>query len=553
MGQNLREHYAVRWTSRPESAGAGSRLKKMPSTTELKRSDGLHKRAVIICLGLITLTGALLRLYNPKSFYYDEFFSISMAQAKWRVFWQVLHHDANMLLYYLLLRAWIHIGTGEFAIRLLSVSLGIVTIVAIFLVGKRLFGVNTGLIAAGLLAFNGFHIMYSQQVRSYSLLALLTVLSFWALVEAVESGASKQWVVYGVLVGLAFYAHFLAVLTIASQAAALLARGTRKACWKGMLAAGATALLMGLPMVVFIALNHQLHGSQIPWIPTVGVAQFWQMLRVLTGDGGNWLPLAFLVLAVCSIWSVGKSAAKWNVVLCCCGFLIPLLLAFAVSVKQPAFFPHWLHKLEKPVFVPRFLIASIVPLTLLTAAGIASLPRTLRFAVAAIMLAIVLWPLAAYYRWKGYNDWHSVVAYLQKKDGITSFEYPSLAADFVYYAPNKRAAIPFEGAVAEWWHAETLEHYPAFLSQLRSEPRLWIVDMDEPTAGYGKLRFYFGTSHPWQQGPEQVTSELVRLNVQSDDPVAKLLVEAFPYVYEKRLPGLKLKLFSKTLIAGGSL
>src|SRR5919197_5428930 len=112
MGQNLREHYAVRWTSRPESAGAGSRLKKMPSTTELKRSDGLHKRAVIICLGLITLTGALLRLYNPKSFYYDEFFSISMAQAKWRGVWQILPHVANTPLSSLFLMSSIHPGSG---------------------------------------------------------------------------------------------------------------------------------------------------------------------------------------------------------------------------------------------------------------------------------------------------------------------------------------------------------------------------------------------------------------------------------------------------------
>src|ERR687888_882875 len=110
MGQNLREHYAVRWTSRPESAGAGSRLKKMPSTTELKRSDGLHKRAVIICLGLITLTGALLRLYNPKSFYYDEFFSISMAQAKWRGVLEGFGHDAHILPFLLLFWAWVHLG-----------------------------------------------------------------------------------------------------------------------------------------------------------------------------------------------------------------------------------------------------------------------------------------------------------------------------------------------------------------------------------------------------------------------------------------------------------
>jgi hypothetical protein len=46
------------------------------------------------------MVAAALRLYDAKSFWYDEFFGISMARASWPVFWHIVKvKEANMVLY----------------------------------------------------------------------------------------------------------------------------------------------------------------------------------------------------------------------------------------------------------------------------------------------------------------------------------------------------------------------------------------------------------------------------------------------------------------------
>ena len=99
----------------------------------------------------------------------------------------IFAREANMVLYYALLRGWMTLGTGETFIRLLSVLFGVLTVVSVFYVGQKLFSRTAGLIAAAMLDVNSFHIMYSQEIRSYSLLALITTLSILVLTEALET------------------------------------------------------------------------------------------------------------------------------------------------------------------------------------------------------------------------------------------------------------------------------------------------------------------------------------------------------------------------------
>ena len=49
-----------------------------------------------------------------------------------------------MALYYVLLRGWIHLGDSEFMVRALSVLMGVLTIPAIYYLGKQLFDRPTG-------------------------------------------------------------------------------------------------------------------------------------------------------------------------------------------------------------------------------------------------------------------------------------------------------------------------------------------------------------------------------------------------------------------------
>src|ERR1700730_940528 len=76
-------------------------------------------------LALITAAAAVLRFHGLTtiSFWSDEGVSIGIARLDWynlvRILWR---REANMSLYYLLLRAWLHLGNSEAFIRSLSVA-----------------------------------------------------------------------------------------------------------------------------------------------------------------------------------------------------------------------------------------------------------------------------------------------------------------------------------------------------------------------------------------------------------------------------------------------
>src|SRR5580704_7434762 len=66
------------------------------------------KKALWLC-AIITLAAAILRFHGiaAKSFWLDEGISVGIARLPWSQFWDVLRHrEANMALYYLLLRFW---------------------------------------------------------------------------------------------------------------------------------------------------------------------------------------------------------------------------------------------------------------------------------------------------------------------------------------------------------------------------------------------------------------------------------------------------------------
>lgn len=90
--------------------------------------------------------------------------------------------------YYWLLGAWrlLH-GESEFALRSLSALASLLSVAFTFALGRRLFGVWPGLVAALLVTLNTFSIYYAQEARMYSLNALWAVASLWALVTWLDA------------------------------------------------------------------------------------------------------------------------------------------------------------------------------------------------------------------------------------------------------------------------------------------------------------------------------------------------------------------------------
>jgi uncharacterized membrane protein len=169
---------------------------------------------------LIIAIAAALRFYllGAKIFWFDECVGVEIARLDWFNFVRILwRREANMALYYVFLRPWLHLGDTPVFIRSLSVIFGLATIPALYLLGRRLFDSRTGIIATVLLALNAYHIRYSQEARSYALTVLLCVLSSLFFVESLENPSRRARLGHILTSSLAVYAHFFATLLILAQ------------------------------------------------------------------------------------------------------------------------------------------------------------------------------------------------------------------------------------------------------------------------------------------------------------------------------------------------
>ncbi|GAB4536642.1 MAG: hypothetical protein Kow0063_22410 [Anaerolineae bacterium] len=167
---------------------------------------------------LIVLLGTALRLagLGAQSLWYDEAFSLASADRL--SLGQLLANqgaDIHPPLYYLLLRVWIRVvGISDFTARLPSLWAGVLTIPLIYVTGRRLFDHPTGLWAALFWAVFPFHLYFAQEARMYTLLALLTALSLWLFLQAVERDRPWLWAAYWLCLALGIYTHYFFALVI---------------------------------------------------------------------------------------------------------------------------------------------------------------------------------------------------------------------------------------------------------------------------------------------------------------------------------------------------
>ncbi|MCB9422582.1 MAG: glycosyltransferase family 39 protein [Ardenticatenaceae bacterium] len=145
------------------------------------------EEAVPWLVTFITLIGGGLRilLLGMKGMWLDETFSVWLANHNVGEMLQwIVKIDQHPPLYYLLLHYWIALnGDTPYYVRLLSALFGAGTIPVIYLIGKRLSGMVTGLAAAVILALSPFHIYFAQETRMYTLLTFNTAVAIYALVR----------------------------------------------------------------------------------------------------------------------------------------------------------------------------------------------------------------------------------------------------------------------------------------------------------------------------------------------------------------------------------
>src|SRR5258706_16360890 len=88
-----------------------------------------------VSLALLAAVDTVLRFLflTRKPFWFDEAFSVEIARMSWHAFaGLLLWREANMSIYYVLLRGWLHFGSSPLSIRSFSVLASLATLPAIF-------------------------------------------------------------------------------------------------------------------------------------------------------------------------------------------------------------------------------------------------------------------------------------------------------------------------------------------------------------------------------------------------------------------------------------
>jgi len=166
----------------------------------------------------------------------------------------VSHSERTPPLYFLLLRIWMELfGEGNQALRLLSVILGVVTILAVFLLGRTMFNEPVGLAAASMLAILPSHIQHSQEPRAYALATLLVTAASWVFWSASQAMGQRNewryWLLYVPLVTASLHTHYFTVGAFVAHGlfALVQPRSLRSRLVKRLTIAAAMTLLLSLP------------------------------------------------------------------------------------------------------------------------------------------------------------------------------------------------------------------------------------------------------------------------------------------------------------------
>lgn len=133
-----------------------------------------------ITLFLILILALCLRMYHldSKVVWYDEADSIA-ASTRTIAFYQDRERVYKPL-YFILLKLWIGLfGVSALWLRMLSVIFGTASVYFLYLLGKEICEERLGFLSAFLLGISPFHIYCSQQVRQFTLVTLLAVISLY--------------------------------------------------------------------------------------------------------------------------------------------------------------------------------------------------------------------------------------------------------------------------------------------------------------------------------------------------------------------------------------
>jgi uncharacterized membrane protein len=421
----------------------------MPAHARHANEDRISRLLLVALLGIIAL-GAALRVsdLDNDSLWLDEASSVKFSNESLSGIIETTAHDVHPPLYYFALHYWMKLfGDSETSSRLLSALFGILAIPVTYKVAARMFDRATGLLAAGVLALSRFHLEFSQEARMYSLLCLLSLLSFYYFLELLDGKKSRVALAGYILASaLMMYTHVYSFFILAAQNLYLLvllfaSRDIFRRVWKRWLLAQIALLVLFLPWLS-VQLQQFSRVQEGFWIPKLPPRLLLYTLTMYAGSNYlAWILSALIVLAVLAGWKGlgeapraatpsgdikdGVAAGRLKLCLLLLWLLCPILLPYLVS------------QFSSPIFLPKYTIAALPAFTILAARGLLGLRfHQLRVIVVVLLICFSALTLRNYFGSLKKDLWREAVASisgLTRPNDLVLFHDQSGQVPFEYY------------------------------------------------------------------------------------------------------------------------
>jgi mannosyltransferase len=401
--------------------------------------------------------------------------------------------DTNPPLYFVALSALRALaGESEYALRFASVIAGVLLVPLLYVIGKRLFSEQTGMLAAVLGTFSPFLVWYSQEARMYTLLATLSLASVYLLLRAIDFPADRAkskrawllWLAWALVTLATLYTHFTAFFLLLFEGLVVLVALLRSRRREALVLIGLAGVLT-VPLVAY-ALSRAQHGVD----PVFGfrpldsmVAEVWGTFIV--GRANDlfqpwWAVLpGVLMFAIGLIGGLLNKSRRFSTVVVALYLCVPLLAFYAATFVRPLYLG------------PRHLTLVLPPLYLLMAYGLAVLWSRWRIAglaALAVILIVMGWWLRVQFADPAYakDDMRSaactIAAQAKPEDGVVVHDaITSVVFDYYY----RRC-----GGTAPW---KIIPTYPSkdvdvalrdFEAEANRVARLWFVTDPRPLGGF---------------------------------------------------------------------
>jgi hypothetical protein len=359
--------------------------------------EELNRRLGWALPAIATLVFGIFRLreLTRSPLWYDELFSLGVAELPiGDSLRRIIADHTNPPLFYLLLKGWIALGgDSDRWVRLLPCLLAMLLGAGLVWLAREVrVGAKAGMLAVALAAASPLLVDLANEVRAYSLLALLACLSLAATLHDRTHRTRESFALLTLINIALVHTHYFGWLTIGATLVAAIVAWPREGARRVGRSAGLT-LLVFLPWVAAVAahaITNPAPFRNVAWIaPPDALDPLW-LLRDLTGRSGvgavdlAWLALVaagLIGLAVATVRRREAEKAPTEPVAAPVDGALTLLALAGLAAPAAV----WVLSVASAhsLWVQRYLVGAAAPVALLVALGIVALPPR-RWGVTAI-------------------------------------------------------------------------------------------------------------------------------------------------------------------------